>query len=156
MSSVTFTVIGVPAPQGSKEKWGAEANPRTKPWRATVSADAAEVMHGREMLVGPCALEVVFYFPRPKNHYGSGRNEHVLKPGAPLFVDKKPDCDKLLRAIGDSLTSYVMRDDAQIAAVHAEQVYGSPRALIRVRELNGSAPTLAERILACPAPMSPT
>jgi hypothetical protein len=35
---IRLTVIGIPAPQGSKTPWGSEANPRTRPWRATVAA----------------------------------------------------------------------------------------------------------------------
>jgi hypothetical protein len=31
-------------------------------------------------LQGPLEATLVFYFKRPKNHYGSGRNAHILKP----------------------------------------------------------------------------
>lgn len=135
MSQVSFTVIGEPAPQGSKTRWGSEDNPRTAPWRATVSAAAHEAMNGSGPFLGPCALEIVFYFPRPKAHYGSGRNAGVLKPGAPDYVTRAPDIDKLVRAVGDALKGLAVRDDAQFALVRAKKVYGTPRALIVVREL---------------------
>jgi Holliday junction resolvase RusA-like endonuclease len=132
MSNVAFMVHGIPAPQGSKTPWGSETNPRTKPWRGMVSADAAEAMKGREPLAGPLRLEVHFFFPRPKAHYGTGRNAEKLKPSAPLWHCHKPDLDKLLRAIGDALSGIVFRDDSQIVEVIADKVYQSPGALIFV------------------------
>jgi Holliday junction resolvase RusA-like endonuclease len=133
VNEVSFTVPGVPAPQGSKvrTKWGVrEDNPATRPWRTSVAWEATAAMQGREPLTGPLFLAVTFFFPRPKNHFGSGRNSDVLKPSAPTFHTAKPDCDKLIRAIGDSLTGIVCRDDSQIAVVMAYKMYGTPRAEI--------------------------
>lgn len=138
MNSVRFTVPGIPAPQGSKTrtKWGVrEDNPATRPWRSAVAWEATNAMSEREQLSGPLALEVIFYFPRPKSHYGSGSKATQLKPTAPDFHTAKPDADKLLRAIGDSLSGIVCRDDSLLAVVRAEKVYGQPRAQILVREL---------------------
>lgn len=135
MTQVQFTVDGIPAPQGSKTPWGSEANPNTRPWRATVTAAAAEAMREAPVLTGPVSLEVLFFFPRPKSHYGTGRKVGELKASAPVFHTSKPDADKLLRAIGDSLTGIVVRDDSQFARVTAEKMYGRPRAMIVVRTL---------------------
>lgn len=146
---VSFTVPGVPAPQGSKTrtKWGVrEDNPNTKPWRSATAGEAIDVMQGRELLTGPLALEAVFYFPRPKGHYGSGKNANALKPSAPIHHTSTPDADKLLRAIGDSLKGIVCRDDSQLAIVRGEKRYGTPSAHITVREIQ---PTQPER---SPAP----
>lgn len=132
---ISFTVPGVPAPQGSKTRWGTEDNPRTKPWRAAV-AIAAE---GQPMLDGPLRLEVAFVFPRPKNHYGTGRNAGVLKRDVALFHNTKPDLDKLLRAIGDALTGLVWRDDSQVAFVQARKIYGEQAcAVITVRRITAT------------------
>lgn len=143
MTSLDFTVIGIPAPQGSKSPWGTEANPNTLPWRATVAAkahraamDVALTSEGVETLWGlnGCVLlQVIFYFPRPKSHYRTGRHAGELKPHAPELHGIKPDLDKLLRAIGDALTGTVLRDDAQIVSVDACKRYGEPaRAEIRI------------------------
>lgn len=145
MAQVTFTVPGVPAPQGSKvrTKWGVrEDNPATRPWRSAVGWEASFAMQGDDLLAGPLALEVVFYFPRPKSHYGSGKNAGVLKATAPDWHISPPDTDKLLRAIGDSLKGIVCRDDSLFALVRAEKVYGEPRALVLVRELEPLPQTL--------------
>lgn len=138
MSTVSFEVPGIAAPQGSKTKtrWGMrEDNPNTKPWRATVAAYADEAMVGRELLAGPLELTVIFAFPRPKGHYGTGSKADTLKATAPLWHTSKPDSDKLVRAVGDSLTGRVCRDDSQIASLRIRKVYGVPKAIITISEL---------------------
>ena len=131
----SFTVPGEPIPQGSKTKtrWGIrEDNPRTRPWRNAVAAEADAAMDGPPVS-GPLALEARFYFNRPKSHFGSGRNADLLKESAPEMHTNKPDADKLLRAIGDSLSGVVCRDDSQFALVTATKLYGRPRAEIVIR-----------------------
>jgi Holliday junction resolvase RusA-like endonuclease len=139
VSRLEFTVLGTPAPQGSKtvgrtregRNYQREDNPATGPWRQAVTAAALEAAGELErtpvrQLAGTLRLKVVFVFPRPKGHFGTGRNADRLKPSAPLYVPTRPDVDKLLRAIGDAITGVVCRDDAQIAIVHAEKHYGDP------------------------------
>ena len=127
-------MLGEPQPQGSKtivkRRTGRpillEDNPGTKPWRARVEAAAAEAMNGQQIRTGPLRLTVTFVFLRPAGHWGTGRNSGRLKPSAPLYVRTRPDVDKLLRAVGDSLVGHVCRDDAQIVISHAEKHYGEP------------------------------
>lgn len=143
IESVEITVTGTPVPQGSKTrtKWGVrEDNPQTAPWRATVAAAGAEVMGEREPLTGPICLDVQFVFPRPRSHYGTGRNADRLRPSAPILHAVRPDADKLLRAIGDALTGIVWRDDAQIVIVSATKLYGRPAAHIIAREVTSREP----------------
>lgn len=145
ISRVEFTVLGEPQPQGSKtivQRKGKrpvvrEDNPLTAPWRTTIAAAAQKAMDGGELLAGPLRLRAVFVFARPKGHFGTGRNEGRLKPSAPLFVRTRPDVDKLLRAVGDAITGFVCRDDAQFVEVRAEKHYGvSPCAHVVVEELD--------------------
>ncbi len=149
MSSVAFTVHGIAAPQGSKTRtnWGVrEDNPNTKPWRATVTAAAAEAMNGKPLLTGPVELSAVFYFPRPKAHYRTGRHAHELRPDAPFFHSVKPDTDKLLRAIGDAITGQIVHDDSQIARLgQIDKRYGEPaRAVVAVAQLSAPPPPTAK------------
>lgn len=66
-------------------------------------------------LTGPVALEVTFTLPRPKAHYRTGRNSHLLRDNAPHRPDRLPDLDKLLRSTMDALTAAgVWADDAQV------------------------------------------
>src|SRR4029077_3148309 len=96
---------------------------RLPQWRMTVTAHAieaqAEWMHTRRGAVFPIGdaigIKVVFVIERPKNHYGTGKNADVVKPGSPRYPATMPDIDKLLRAIFDALTdAQVWRDDGQV------------------------------------------
>lgn len=135
---VEFTVAGIPAPQGSKvrTRYGMrEDNPATKPWRSAVAWEATAAMTGRPAFVGPVTVNVRLYFPRPKGHYGTGRNANTIKTTAPAYCATKPDLDKLVRAIGDAITGIVVRDDSQIVSLHALKLYGTPSAVVYVEEL---------------------
>lgn len=142
--TVRFEVPGTPAPQGSKvrTRYGGmrEANPQTMPWRAAVSAEAALAMADRPPIHGPVIVDLILYFPRPKAHYRTGRHAGEIKPGAPRWVQTKPDGDKCARAILDALTGIVYRDDSQAAHIHVAKLYGHPtRAEILVRPLDDEA-----------------
>lgn len=143
---VAFVVDGTPAPQGSKtvakSKAGAsfvrDDNPELAPWRSTVAAAAREAMAGRRPLAGPLELDVAFMFGRPMSHYRTGKHAGQLKPTAPIYCDKRPDLDKLIRAIGDALTGIVVVDDAAFVEMRARKAYGSPAAHISVRVINSN------------------
>ncbi len=137
---VAFTVLGEPAPQGSKvrNRYGGirEANPRTRPYRQAVAAEAEIAMDGNPPYSGPVEICVRFYFNRPKAHYGSGSRAEILKDSAPLLKASAPDGSKLRRLVEDALSGIAFRNDAQV--VHGEdwKLYGSPaRAEIEVRSL---------------------
>jgi len=123
---VSFVAHGIPAPQGSKNQFGGESNPRTRPWRAAVAAEGGLAMQAlglppkTGLLEGPLRLTVLFYFPRLKAHF---RSNGDVKDTAPTYKTSYPDTDKLIRAIGDALTGIVYHDDAQIAEVRAAKLY---------------------------------
>lgn len=139
-------VPGVPAAQGSKRFVGrgggkgvmVESSKALKPWRATIVGllhDAG--WHHDPLLVGPVRLVLVFKFPRPQYHYGTGRNAGLLRAAAPFWHDKKPDASKLQRAVEDALTDAgVIRDDCQIAQWSGAKEYATaPGVLIRVEPI---------------------
>jgi len=131
---IDFFVPGVPAPGGSKRAF---FNPKTKrvnvvdtckrnkPWRSQVSAFAKDAMEGKSIIIEkPVLLNVTFVMPRPKNHYGTGKNSSKLKSSSPLMHIKKPDATKLLRALEDALTGIIWKDDAYVARSIVEKKYG--------------------------------
>lgn len=133
MSSIEFMVHGIPATAGSKsgfvnKKTGkvimAPANKRQKPWMAAVTAAAVEAYSG-PVINHPIELHILFYLPRPKNHYGTGRNEGILKDNAPTLHTKKPDSTKLLRAVEDALTGIIWRDDSQVCLIRVGKIYAN-------------------------------
>lgn len=133
---LTIDVTGTPAPQGSKRAFVVnghavmtESSTKVKPWRQDVVAAVLNTIANTpafEPYTGPVRVDITFYLPRPRYHYRTGARAHELKDGAPTYVDKKPDKDKLERATCDALTSSgVIRDDAQIAAGYTEKRYAN-------------------------------
>lgn len=130
MTAIDFFVEGIPAPQGSKRHLGngvlVESSKRVKPWRTDVRQAAIEARGKREPITGGVSISLCFIFPRPKGHFGTGRNVATLKPGAPTLHTVKPDLDKLERAIGDACTGVLWSDDSQIVASTKIKRYASP------------------------------
>lgn len=124
MINVSFVVHDVGVPQGSKTPWGTEANEKLAPWRKLVGQEGRQAWGNRPPTHEAIALNIIFIFPRPKHHYGTGKNAAVIKPGSPDWVTRTPDLDKLCRAIGDALTGVIWHDDSQIVILEAGKSYG--------------------------------
>jgi Holliday junction resolvase RusA-like endonuclease len=135
---IEFTVLGRPAPAGSKRAFAVrkggkptgqvavvDDNKRSKPWQELVSSAAAAAVDGAK-LDGPLLLEVDFYVARPAGHFGSGRNAGAVRASAPPFPAVRPDVTKLVRGLEDALTGVVWRDDAQIVTQTVRKRYGWP------------------------------
>lgn len=123
-TAIEFVIPGTPQQQGSKivSRYGGmyDANKKLGPWRAEGIA-AAQAAYDGPKITEPLAVTARFYFPRPKGHYGSGKNSMKVKPNAPTFHASAPDTDKLCRALNDVLTQAgTILDDrliVQLAAV---------------------------------------
>lgn len=110
---VEFFVPGIPQPQGSKRGFVSangkvsmvESAAGVKPWRSDVKVFAAEAMTGEPLMTGPVFLHCDFVMKRPLS-------TPKTKPTPP--ATKKPDLDKLLRAIGDALKGTVYAEDSLI------------------------------------------
>ena len=154
MTVLSFTVHGMPAPQGSKRVVSAggkaggravlvESSARVRPWREAVKEAAVKAIDERRadgdwvLSNAPVGLEVHFRFPRPKGHYGTGRNAGKLRASAPLRPAIAPDLSKLIRSTEDALTEAgVWRDDALVVSVVAGKFYSEdgPGATITITE----------------------
>lgn len=136
---ITFTVPGVPSAQGSKRHVGrgimVETNKQLKPWRASIAALAPRPS---ELLAGPLAVTLTFSWSRPKKHYRTGRNEHLLREDAPRWHAQTPDIDKCARAVLDALTGVVWRDDSQVAQLTLIKLWAehTPGVDIRIGQLD--------------------
>ena len=129
---ITFWVSGVPQPGGSKrafvnKKTGraiiTEDCKRNKGWRSMV-ADAARPVAPTVPIMEPVEMHITFVMPRPKGHFGSGKNAATLKPSAPWGHTVKPDATKLVRSTEDALTGILWHDDAQIVVQVIRKIYG--------------------------------
>jgi Holliday junction resolvase RusA-like endonuclease len=132
MFDLTIDVSGEPASQGSHSVINGRIvqvnSSKHKRWRNAVVFAALDLIpEDWEPIDEPVELSVIFYLPRPK----SATRE---------FPAVMPDLDKLIRAVGDSLTdSGLLRDDSRIIRIHAEKRYADdrgPGALIRLNTLD--------------------
>ena len=98
-----------------------DASTKTRPWRHLVSSAAVQAMGTRLPYDGAVYLDITFVMLRPKGHFDSkGR----VKPNAPKYPAKRPDRDKLERAMQDALTGVVYRDDCQVVDGATRKVFG--------------------------------
>ena len=102
------------------------ANPKTRPWQDTMSWHARQAVAGVPPTTGPVELLYCFRFARPKSHYRTGKNAHLLRPDAPPRPATKPDGDKLERTLWDALTGIVYVDDCQVVGWSGAKRYVQP------------------------------
>jgi len=114
----TITVEGIPATQGSKTLYRGrmvEASKKLPAWRkAIMVACYAELLkQGRpDPLDEPLKLTAFIFLPRP------------AKPKWERLPASKPDVDKLVRAICDSLVlAEVIKDDALIVELQVKKLW---------------------------------
>ncbi len=145
--SIAFTVYGVPAPQGSKRHVGhgimVESSKKVAPWREDVklaALRAVDLSPDWDRSAAHLRLTVVFWLTRPRSHFRTGRNAHLLRDRAPAWPGTKPDLDKLLRSTGDALTTAgIYADDCRVVRIVAEKAYavdGRPGADIVLIDLD--------------------
>jgi len=120
---VSFDVIGIPAPKGSKKGFVikgravlVEQSDKAKPWEQAVHWTAREAMKDVLPFLGPVQISLSLIMPRPK----------YLKKMIYVLHDKKPDLDKLTRCILDGLTGVVYVDDGQVCAIQVQKRYANP------------------------------
>jgi Holliday junction resolvase RusA-like endonuclease len=132
MAEVSLSVTGDPASQGSHAIMHGRIvqvnSSKHKAWRKAIVQEAiATLPDDWQPIDEPCELIVNFYLPKPKT------------------VDRQlpsvsPDLDKLIRAVGDSMTdSGVVIDDSRIVRISARKLYAEgiqPGATIQVKTLN--------------------
>jgi Holliday junction resolvase RusA-like endonuclease len=142
MSDLCFTVYGRPQQKGSKRalprhgvKGGrpilVDSNKRSGPWAGEVREAAGKARAAQQwgVLAGAVAVQLDFFFGRPKGHYGSGRNADAVRAGAPRRMATMPDIDKLARTVLDALSGVVYRDDGQVCVLQLAKHYGDPERL---------------------------
>ena len=129
MRLLAIDVHGIPAPQGSKRVYNGrlvESSKKVKPWRQDVKQAILDSYDG-DTARGPVVVQAIFYLPRPKSHYRTGRHAGELKDNAPIVCATKPDLDKLQRSTGDAITeSGIIIDDSQIVGWTVHKLYADP------------------------------
>lgn len=124
---IEFFVPGKAAPQGSKRHVGRgiliESSKEVGPWRERVALVAHGTMAAERQIRGltiiprtqAVTVDVTFYLPRPAS-----------LPKKQVDMVKRPDIDKLGRAILDALTDVCFEDDSQVVDLLLYKRYVSP------------------------------
>ena len=90
---------------------------------------------GYQAMSGPLAVDLEFVLPRPKSHYGTGRNSGQLKwKMLDALPVSKPDVDNFTKFALDVCNGILWRDDAAVVRLSAFKRYGEkPMTIIQVR-----------------------
>jgi Holliday junction resolvase RusA-like endonuclease len=91
-------------------------------------------LNGHKILEGPVEVVLWFGMPRPKSHYGTGRNSGKLKKSAPEHPGIKPDIDNFIKFVFDLFNDRVWEDDKLVVRTMCEKAYAEePRTEILIR-----------------------
>lgn len=135
---ITFTVVGIPAPQGSKRHVGngrmVESSKKIGPWREAVAnavALAVEASGDGSQFTEAVEVWATYYVPRPP----------TVKRIWPITP---PDLDKYERGLWDAITKTgLWKDDSIVVRSHPEKVYAdthAPGADVVIRVVEGFPP----------------
>jgi crossover junction endodeoxyribonuclease RusA len=130
-----ITVRGIPAPQGSKRHVGGgrmiEQSKAVGPWREAIRSETQHVMErlAYDPFDSPVHVVIQFSLPRPKS-----------TPKRVNWPAKRPDLDKLARAVLDGLTDGgAWLDDGQVVKMGLVKHYATegnpPGCLIRIESI---------------------
>ena len=118
---VRLRVVGVPVPQGSMRAFVVRGRPiltstsrDLKGWRATI-AQAMQTQRTGPQLTIPVRLSLTFFVPKPKSAPKKKQTWPV----------KRPDMDKLVRAVFDALSRVLYGDDSQVVHLSAAKVWAT-------------------------------
>ncbi len=128
---ISFQVHGLPVPQGSTRAFVVKGRPiitssakGLSTWRRLV-ADVAQDYAPEEPWHGPVGINLHFGLPKPKSAPKRRR----------VWPDKRPDLDKLTRAVLDALTYVVFADDSQVIDIRASKDYGPPGVVVEIHRI---------------------
>lgn len=125
--SMRFSVLGEAKPKGStrafynaksKKTVTVGANAGTKAWEQRVATEAQKAVLENGIFFTkeqPVHITILFYLPRPKS----------MSPKVSAHV-KRPDLDKLVRAVLDGMTGIVYVDDSQVVQLNTLKDYSHP------------------------------
>jgi crossover junction endodeoxyribonuclease RusA len=145
-TSLEFFVPGMPQTQGSLRpilpKGGSrpviihDRGKELRLWQATIRYVAANVMVDKVLLPidGPVAVALIFRLKRPAAARSLRTDKQIWKWSYPW---RRPDLDRMQRAVLDALTGIVFEDDGQVIRLHAVKLYGLPGVYVAVDSLAG-------------------
>lgn len=140
-----FFLVGTPKPKQRPRI--SQPNYKMRPkvyspvseWETNILAQL-KILKKRKNLYYDKAIRVdcVFFLPRPKHHYRTGKYSHLLKPTAPIYHTIKPDRDNLDKPILDRMTKAgILSDDCIVVGGSPEKKWSHSHGgcLVRITEL---------------------
>ena len=129
-----FIINGIPRQQQRHRsaKWGGVYDPSAKDKKVFMSKIGK--FAPTKPLEGALLVQLVFYMPRSKNHFRTGKFSDLLKPNAPEMHIKRPDSDNLAKLVLDCLeNSGFFKNDSQVSKLQIEKLYcEKPRTEIHI------------------------
>ncbi len=83
-----------------------------------------------EKMTKPIKCNLHFYCKRPKSHYKSGKNSHILKDTSPKYNTNNKDLDNMVKFILDALNDKLYLDDCQIIEITCKKLYSEENGYI--------------------------
>jgi len=143
-----ITIPGIPTRQRrARSKDGQRPYDPQKKEKKDFILQARQQMkaQGVEMFEKGTALYMYFYFslPRPKSHYRTGKNSHLLKDSAPKYpcTSSTADLDNFVKFVKDCLNGLAYHDDCQVVTydgVHKRYCMtgDEPYTMIAIRDMS--------------------
>ena len=119
-----FIIDGVPKQQQRHRtaKWGGTYDPSKKDKKALLNKVFEYTP--KKPLEGALQMILVFYMPRPKSHFRTGKYSHLLKDDSPINHIKTPDADNMAKLVMDALDmGNFYKNDSQICQLQIEKLY---------------------------------
>ena len=76
-----------------------------------------------EKMTKPIKCVLNFYCKRPKIHYKSGKNAHILKDTSPKYNINNKDLDNMVKFVLDALNDKLYTDDSLIFEITCSKMY---------------------------------
>jgi Holliday junction resolvase RusA-like endonuclease len=76
-----------------------------------------------EKMTNPIKCSLNFYCKRPKSHYKTGKNSHILKDTSPKYNTNNKDLDNMVKFVLDALNGKLYVDDCQIVEINCKKLY---------------------------------
>jgi len=76
-----------------------------------------------EKMSKPIQCVLKFYCKRPKTHYKTGKNSHILKDNAPKYNTNNKDLDNMVKFVLDALNDKLYIDDCLIVEINCSKLY---------------------------------
>lgn len=131
MNKRTYTILGIPRPQG-RPRFARIGNfvktyeqKEDTHYKENVSAQL--VAQKPDFLEGAIGIHVVFHLPRPKT-----------LPKKVIHHIKKPDVDNLMKGLMDACKGILWKDDTQVVMLTVTKIYGEiPRVEMEAGKFEG-------------------